>query len=217
MRILLVDDHRLMREGLCALLEREGMTVVGEAASGREVLKTIEELRPDVLIMDISMPELNGIDATRQVCAAAPWIQVVGLSINADPRFVLGMFDAGASAYVLKTSAAEELVHAIREVVAGRKYLSSKLVAAVPGWPDAVGSRRRTPMPFSLSKALTAREREVLQLVAEGNSSKEIAAKLEVAVPTVETHRRQIMDKLGLHSIAELTKYAIKEGITSVD
>jgi DNA-binding NarL/FixJ family response regulator len=144
MRILLVDDHRLMREGLCALLEREGMTVVGEAASGREVLKTIEELRPDVLIMDISMPELNGIDATRQVCAAAPWIQVVGLSINADPRFVLGIFDAGASAYVLKTSAAEELVHAIREVVAGRKYLSSKLVAAVPGWPDAVGSRKRT-------------------------------------------------------------------------
>jgi DNA-binding NarL/FixJ family response regulator len=217
MRILLVDDHRMMREGLRALLEREGMTIVGEAASGRDVLKIVEDLRPEVLVMDVSMPDLNGIDATRQVCAAAPWVTVVGLSMNADRRFVLGMFEAGASAYVLKTSAADDLVQAIREVAAGRKYLSSKLVETVPGWPESVGHRTRTPVPFPAVKALTAREREVLQLVAEGNSSKEIAAKLEVAVPTVETHRRQIMDKLGLHSIAELTKYAIREGLTSPD
>ena len=215
MRILLVDDHRLMREGLRALLEREGMLVVGEADSGRGILKAVEELRPDALIMDVSMPELNGIDATRQIVSTAPWVRVVGLSMNADRRFVAAMFDAGASAYVLKTSAADELVQAIREVLAGRRYLSAKLTQTMPGWADSPEPPPRTPGP--LGKTLTVREREVLQLVAEGNSSKEVAAKLDVAVPTVETHRRQIMDKLGLHSIAELTKYAIREGLTSAD
>ncbi len=217
MRILLVDDHRMIREGLSALLEREGMTVVGAAASGREALNVVEELRPDVLVMDVSMPDLNGIDATRQVCAAAPGVRIVGLSINADRRFVLGMFDAGAAGYVLKTSAAEDLVHAIREVAAGRKYLSSKLAETMPGWAGAPTPKKRTPMPFPVGHLLTLREREVLQLVAEGNASKQIAAKLDIALPTVETHRRQIMDKLGLHSIAELTKYAIREGLTSTD
>lgn len=217
MRILLVDDHRLMREGVCALLQREGLTVVGEADSGRALLKSVEELRPDVVVMDVSMPELNGVDATRQLCALAPWVRVVGLSVNADRRFVVAMFEAGASAYVLKTSAAEELVHAIGEVVAGRRYVSAKLAETSPDCLDGVGLRQRTPLPFSVGKTLTTREREVLQLVAEGNSSKEIAVKLGVAVPTVETHRRQIMDKLGLRSIAELTKYAIRQGLTSAD
>jgi DNA-binding NarL/FixJ family response regulator len=217
MRILIVDDHRLMREGLRALLEREGMIVVGEADSGRGVMTAVEELRPDVLIMDVSMPELNGVDATRQVSTTAPWVRVVGLSMNADRRFVVAMFEAGASGYVLKTSAADELVHALQEVSAGRRYLSAKLVEAAPDLLESSVPRKRTPVPSSLGKALTLREREVLQLVAEGNSSKEIAVKLAVAVPTVETHRRQITEKLGLHSIAELTKYAIREGLTSPD
>jgi two-component system response regulator NreC len=222
MRVLLADDHRLMRDGLRAILERAGMQVVGEASSGREALTLVERLRPDVLVMDVAMPELNGIDATRQALELVPETRIVGVSMNTDRRHVLAMLNAGASAYVLKTAAAEEVVLAINEVVAGRKYVSPEIVGLLV---DELSERSRaTRSPGSdpaaapgAAAALTQREREVLQLLAEGHSSKEIGAKLGVATTTVETHRRQLMDKLGLRSVAELTKYAIREGLTSTE
>lgn len=221
MRILLADDHGLVREGLSALLERHGFEVVGEAANGRDVVRLFAEVRPDVLIMDVSMPELNGIDATRQIVAAYPKAKIIGLSMNSDRRQVLAMLTSGASAYLLKDSAAEELIRAVNEVASGHKYVSPTIAGVLiehlsnsrPSEPPAAPSRA----PDSERSLLSQREREVLQLVAEGDSSKEIAAKLAIAVATVETHRRQIAEKLGLRTVAELTKYAVREGITSLD
>lgn len=207
MKIVIADDHRLVREGLRALIERAGMEVVGEAASGREVIPLFLEARADVLIMDVTMPDLNGIDATRQLLAVSPLAKVIGLSMKDDRRCVLAMLGAGASAYLLKTAAADELLQAIREVAAGRKYVSPAIAGVVLDELAAASATAQT--------VLTPREREVLQLVAEGRSSKEIAVILNLAVPTVDTHRRQIMDKLGLRTVAQLTKYAIREGITS--
>jgi DNA-binding NarL/FixJ family response regulator len=212
MRILLVDDHRLMREGLRVILERQGMEIVGEAATGREALTLCPTVRPDVVLMDVCMPDSNGIDATRRLVDDAPRAKVIGLSMNADRRYVIAMFAAGASAYLLKSSAAEELILAIREVAGGRKYVSPAIAGVVL---DTLVEA--TPPGFPSTKPLTPREREVLQLLAEGASSKDIAARLDVAVVTVETHRRQIMDKLGLRTIAELTKYAVREGLTMLE
>jgi two-component system, NarL family, response regulator NreC len=221
MRVLLADDHDLVREGLRSLLEREGMQVVGEAASGLEALSLFQEKRPDVLIMDISMPDLNGIDATRQLLATASTAKIIGLSMNRDRRHVLSMLAAGASGYLLKTSASDELVRAIREVAAGRKYVSPAITSVVldcvfEGPSNGTQAATASPLSSGGGRSLTAREREVLQLVAEGHSSKLISAKLNVAVATIETHRRQIMDKLQIRSVAELTKYAIREGLTSL-
>lgn len=209
-KLLLVDDHKIMRDGLRALLEREGFTVAGEAGDGREALEVAETLRPDLAIMDISMPGLNGVEATRRLTVKHPDTKVIGLSVNADRRYVTAMFDAGASGYLLKNSAVQELVLAIRTVMGGLTYISPTVGSTIVGRMidlTASGTRRQ----------LSAREREVLQLVAEGKSSKEIASTLGLAVPTVETHRRQLMDKLNLHTVAGLTKYAIREGLTSLD
>jgi len=221
-KIVLADDHRMMRDGLRAILEKDGHEVVGEAANGHEALAVAHRARPNIVLMDISMPELNGIDATRRLVAELPATKVIALSMNTDRRYVLAMFEAGAVGYLLKSSAADELITAIGAVASGQKYVSPSIAGIVlerlvsAPLASAPPSRRTAP-DAGAAKALSLREREVLQLLAEGKSSKEIAGRLGVAVPTVETHRRQIMAKLGLRTIAELTKYAVREGLTSLD
>jgi DNA-binding NarL/FixJ family response regulator len=212
-RIILAEDHRITREGLVNLLqERPDMEVVGEAENGREAVRLARELSPDLVIMDVTMPDLNGIDATRIITSGSNNTKVIALSMYSDKQFVQGMIQAGASGYLLKDCAFEELVSAIQAVIQGDTYLS-------PGIAGIVVQDYLTKLTTDRSSAdtvLTNREREVLQLIAEGNSTKEIAARLNVSVKTVETHRRQIMEKLGIFSIAELTKYAIREGLTSL-
>jgi DNA-binding NarL/FixJ family response regulator len=213
-KVMLVDDHQIVRVGLRSLLAAEvDMEVVAEAENGREVLNMVRERQPQVIIMDISMPDLNGIDATRQILAEYPAIKVIALSMHSDSLFVLNMLKAGASGYLLKDCALEELVKAIRTVVAQKTYLS-------PGVSDVVikdfVSNWSTPNTSAFS-ILTAREREVLQLMAEGKSTNQIADCLCVSVKTVEAHRKQIMNKSGIHSVAELTKYAIRQGLTSLE
>lgn len=214
MNILLVDDHQMMRDGLRAVLEREtDLHVSGEAADGRTALELCSTLHPDVVVMDIGMPGLNGIEATRQVTTHHPRTKVVALSMNADRRYVHAMFEAGAWAYLVKSSASEELIRAIRAVAHDEKYVSPTVASAVL---DAfvVGPKATARDPRG---ELSPREREVLQLLAEGMTSKEIAARLDLAVSTIETHRKQIMAKLELRSVAELTKFAIRTGITTLE
>jgi DNA-binding NarL/FixJ family response regulator len=211
MRVLLADDHTMMRDGLRAVLERDGIEVVGEAENGLEAIAQAKRLRPDVVIIDIAMPVLNGIDATRRLLAEVPGTKVIALSMNADRRYVVAMLEVGAVGYLLKKAASDELLLALRAAARGETYLSPAIAGKVVS--GALGRRPgHTPR-----KALSPREREVLQLLAEGKSSKEIASTLAIAVPTVETHRRQLMDKLELRTIAELTKYAVREGITSIE
>lgn len=217
-RILLADDHRIMREGLRALLaEQPGMEVIGEAADGRTAAQLVQQLSPDVVIMDISMPDLNGIEATRQITAKLTDVKIIALSVHSNNRFVAEMLKAGAAGYLLKDCALEELAGAIRTVVTNRIYLG-------PGIADVVVedymrhlSATESPTESAPFSVLSARQREVLQLLAEGKTTKQIASSLYVSVKTIETHRRQIMRKLDIHSIAELTKYAIREGLTSLE
>jgi DNA-binding NarL/FixJ family response regulator len=214
-RILLADDHKIVRDGLRSLLEKQqGMEVVGEAENGRRALELAHQKKPDVVIMDVSMPDLNGIEATRQMLADQPRVRVIALSMHSDRRLVAGMLQAGASGFLLKDCAFDELARAINAVMCNQPYLSPRIAGTVI--QDYV--RRMTPSESPTSDALlTTREREVLQLLAEGWSTKKIGSHLHVSVKTVETHRRQMMDKLGLHSIAEITKYAIREGLTSLE
>jgi DNA-binding NarL/FixJ family response regulator len=218
--ILLCDDHRMMRDGLRVLLEKEGLVVSGEAANGREALALAAQLQPDIVVMDISMPELNGIDATRRLLAALPTVKVIGLSMNSDRRYVLAMFAAGAMGYLLKSSASEELIQAVHAVASNLKYVSSAIAGNLV---DDYLNQQVSSQAFSrgaapsITRPLTSREREVLQLLAEGKTSKDIATRLDISGTTVETHRRQIMDKLHLRTIAELTKYAVREGLTSLE
>jgi DNA-binding NarL/FixJ family response regulator len=211
-RIILADDHRIMREGLRSLLEKQpDIEVVAEAEDGRTAVQLVRELSPDVVIMDIAMPDLNGIEAAHQIIAEGPGVKVVALSMHADRRFVARMFKAGASGYLLKDCAFEELARAVRTVAADQFYLSPRVARIVIR--DYV--RRLTETDFSASSFLTTRQREVLQLLAEGKNTNEIASYLQVTVKTVETHRRNIMSKLGIHSVAQLTKYAISVGLTT--
>jgi DNA-binding NarL/FixJ family response regulator len=213
-RILLADDHRIVREGLRALIEKQpNMEVVAEAENGRTAVELVQKLHPDVIIMDVAMPDLNGIEATRQIIAKALSVKIIALSMHSDRRFVVEMLRAGASGYLLKDCAFEELVHAIRAVVVNRIFLSPKINDIVI--KDYLRLFPKTE--FSVFSILTPRQRQVLQLLSEGKTTRQIASHLQVSVKTVETYRQQIMDKLDIHSIAELTKYAIHEGLTSLE
>lgn len=214
-RILLADDHELMREGLKSLFDKEDdLQVVGEAENGLQTIELAGSVGAHLVVMDVSMPDLNGIEATRKIIEGNPNTKVVALSGHANKEFVREMLSAGASAYVLKKRAYEELVRAIREVIKGRKYLSPDIARGVVDDYIELSSSLNENLAFVV---LTDREREVLQQLAEGKTTKEMADVLGVSVKTIETHRRNIMEKLNLHSVAELTKYAIREGVTSVD
>jgi two-component system response regulator NreC len=212
-RVLLADDHKILRQGLRTLLEQEAdIDVVGEADNGRASVKLAGELAPDVVIMDVAMPDLNGIDATHRITEADPGARVLALSMHSDGRYVKGMLQAGARGYILKDCASEELTRAIRTVMAGQVYVSPGVTGVIVN--DYV---RQLSAATGAPATLSQREREVLQLLAEGASTAAIAADLHLSVKTIETHRKRIMDKLELRSIAELTKYAIREGITALD
>jgi DNA-binding NarL/FixJ family response regulator len=235
MKVLLADDHRIVREGLRSLLETQpDLQVIAEASDGRQAVEMARDLSPDVVVMDVAMPQLNGIEATRQLAGEDRGMKIVALSMHSDRRFVSEALKAGASGYVLKDGAFEELISAIRSVVADRVYLSPRVAGVVvddyvrrlpargAGTAGSSGANAHAESPAytparTAFDALTPREREVLQLMAEGYATKEVAHRLHVSVKTVETHRRQIMEKLDLHSVAELTKYAIREGLTTLD
>jgi DNA-binding NarL/FixJ family response regulator len=213
-RILLADDHKIVRDGLRALLENQpGVAVVAEADNGRATVSLTRDLLPDLVIMDIGMPDLNGIDATRQIVSEFPGVRVIALSMHSDRRFVVQMFRAGASGYLLKDCAFEELARAVRAVLKNQIYLSPAV--AGPVMEDYI--QHLASAVKGESCALSPREREVLQLLAEGKSTREMASLLCVSVKTVETHRQQIMGKLNIHNVAELIKYAIREGLTSLE
>jgi DNA-binding NarL/FixJ family response regulator len=213
-RILLVDDHKIVRTGLRSLIDNQsGMMVVAEADDGRAAMQLIRELRPDVVIMDVAMPDLNGMEATRQIVADYPEVKVIALSMHSDRRFVTGMLEAGASGYLLKDCAFEELTSAIRAVVRKQAFISP----GVAGVLVEEVRRRATEAAQKAPVALTAREREVIQLLAEGHTTKDMAHTLGVSVKTVESYRQRVMEKLSLHSVAELTKWAVREGLSSLD
>jgi DNA-binding NarL/FixJ family response regulator len=213
-RILIAEDHKMMREGLRALLEEKlGYECVAEANDGYEAVRQAKEFHPDIVIMDIMLPNLNGIEATRQIKSQQPEIEVVVLSMHATRNYILQVLQAGASAYILKDCAVEELSAALMAVGKGGMYLSPTITTAV-----AVKNETADISLKNLAdvRRLTKRELQVLQLIADGSSTKEIAATLEVSVKTIETHRKQIMDKLSIRTIAGLTKYCIREGLTSL-
>ena len=211
-RVLLVDDHEITRQGVRSQFEEEsGIEIVAEAGDGRTAVALVSKHRPDIVVMDIGLPDLNGIEATRQIRDEEPSVKVVALSSRSDQRSVTDMLRAGAAGYVLKKAAACEVMEAVREIQAGRKYVSPKLID-----PLIADYAQRLADGTELSR-LTTREREVLQLIAEGKTSAQIADQLSVSERTVGNHRQNLMEKLGLNGVAELTKYAIREGITSLD
>ena len=212
-RILLADDHNILRDGMRLLLERQpGFAVVGEAGDGREIVELAREHHPDVVVMDIAMPNMNGIEATRRIVEKQPQTGVVILSMHYDESYVLRSLKAGARAYLLKDALKSELIAAIRAVAEGRSFFSPKVSRILQeDYVEALG-RKDADDSYEL---LTDREREILQLVAEGKTNKEIAAILSVSLYTVDTHRTHILQKLNLHSVPELILYAVRKGIIS--
>jgi DNA-binding NarL/FixJ family response regulator len=213
LRILLADDHGIIRQGLCSLLEKQSdMKVVGEAEDGQKAIELVRQLEPDVVIMDVTMPNLNGVDATRQITKEFPKVKVLALSIHSNKRFVADMLRAGAAGYILKECLLEELIEAIRTIIAGNIYFS-------PGITDVVVDDYMNHLSEAMepTKPLTDKERQVLQCIANGIPIKDIATQMNLSIKTVEFNRRQIMKKLKIHSIASLTKYAIREGLTSLE
>ena len=212
-KIMVVDEHKILREGLATLIAKQpNMEIVGEAADGREALDLVEKNTPDLILMDITMPNLNGIEATRKIKSKRPEIEIIALSLHSDRRFVLGMIGAGASGYLIKQCTFDELVLAINTVMEGKKYLSPEISNILVEEYVRKDSQEKAIIDLKL----TPREREILQLLAEGKNTKEIASNLSISVKTVETHRRHIKRKLETNSVAELTKIAIKEGLTSL-
>jgi len=210
-RVLLADDHEIFVEGLASLLKGEPhIEVVGMVTDANQAVREVREQQPDVVIMDLAMPDMSGIEATQLISTERPTVKVLCLSMHADRGYVIGALDAGASGYVLKDSAKKELLDAIRAVVAGQVYLSPAVAGMVV---DAAKSSAATPA----LNLLTERERQITALLAKGRSTKEIADLLHLSVKTVGTHRSHVMAKLDIHSIAELTKFAIREGLTSVE
>lgn len=212
MKIVLVDDHEIMREGMCALLHKHpDCEVVGQAADGRVAVNMVQELKPDVVIMDIGMPNLNGIDATRQMVSDNPHLKVLALSTHSDGSTVARMIKAGACGYMLKESAFAELMDGLHSMMSGKTYLCSKIAKVV--FADYINMI--TNPNWDSGDGLTSREREVLQLVAEGHTTKDIARILHLSPKTVDSHREHIMEKLDIRTIAGLTKYAMREGLTN--
>ncbi len=212
-RVVLADDHKIMREGLCSLLRNDPrVEIVGVAEDGRSAVQLARELKPDVVVMDVAMPDLNGIEASRKIKAELPDVRILALSMHSDKRYISNMLQAGASGYLLKDCAFKELVQAIHTVARRQVYLSPSIAALVT--EDYV--RQLMTRDASPAAVLSPKEREVLQLMAEGHSTKQIAATLNLSVKTIETHRQQVMEKLDLHSVAELTKFAVREGLTSL-
>jgi DNA-binding NarL/FixJ family response regulator len=212
-RLLVADDHQIVRQAVCKLLTmHRDFEVVGEASNGHEAVSMAETLQPDVVVMDVAMPGLNGIDATRHLSALPHGPRVVALSVHWDRRTVRDCMSAGAVGFVPKAASGEELAAAVRAASAGRSYVSPEIAALSPAPTDRNGA----PRPGSQHPPLSPREREVLQLIAAGRATKEAAMDLRLSVKTVETHRRQIMQKLNLYSVADLTKYALREGLTQL-
>ena len=210
--IVLAEDHAIVREGLRSLLELgPDFEVVGEAATGRQAVDLVRKLRPTIVVMDIAMPGLNGFEATRQILRAAPETKVLVLSAHSDDEYVSHMAAVGASGYVVKQTSGEMLVHAIKEIAAGRKYFSPSIAKRLRNAEQK--SRENGGARASLQRPLTARETEVLQLVAEGAANKQVAAELGISIKTVEKHRQQLMDKLDIHDTAWLTRHAIATGV----
>ena len=204
-RVLLADDHSLIRQALRALLERQGFQIVSEASDGQEAVRSVEKTQPDVAILDISMPILNGVDAARELLKSSPKTRVILLTQHDEDQYVTEALRAGVRGYVLKSQAAEDLVHAIQEVCRGSVYLSPNISGAVV---DAYLSKTYAP-----PDPLSGRERQVLQLVGEGKSTKDIAVHLGISVKTAESHRARLMKKLDIHETASLVRYAIRRGL----
>ena len=213
-KVLLADDHAIVREGLRSLLEKEpDVEIVAEAEDGRKALELVREFVPDIVIMDITMPNLNGVDATHKIVSEFPKVRIIALSIHSNRRFVSDMLKAGASGYILKECLFDELSQAIRTVSAGGNYLSPRITSVVvDDYLKHISTTTKSQLTI-----LTDREREVLQLLAEGRTTKQIASDLHVSTKAIEANRRKIMTKLDIHSVAELTKYAVREGLTSLE
>ncbi len=211
--IIIVDDHKILREGLKKLIENQpDMEVIGEANNGREAISIINRTDPQIVIMDVSMPGMNGMEASKQIVKDFPHIKIIALSMHVEKQFVEGMFAAGAMAYILKDCASEELVKAIHTVLKNKIYISADISDVVmEGYIESLSRDKK-----DTSSTLTSREREVLQLIVEGKKTKETAKILHTSIKTIETHRYNIMTKLNINNIACLTKYAIREGITSI-
>ncbi len=211
MRILIADDHKVLRSGLRRILEEQpDLEVVGEAADGREAVDLASALQPDIVVMDIAMPQMNGMEATRQIVTKNPRVNVLILSMYSDETYIVQVLRAGARGYLLKDSAEDDLINAVRSVNSGLPFFSPKIARLLVG--DSM-QRLRDEAVSDTYELLTPREREVLQLIAEGKSNKEVAAALFVSPTTVETHRARIMDKLDLHSTAEIVLYAVRKRI----